>query len=501
MAWNLEEFFKDKRDCLNSIERLKKISEKILIYDKSDLKSKSDVIKFLKLYKTYSELEYEFLAYFDLLEIENYENPNLTEYRGRLKKISTSLASFFNSAFEKINDDNLLELYNVEDEYKKIFDNYVGSLECETIRHINTFNALNNDVTSLNLEPEKFKHSFLEIINNYFASFLDDDSYEDIVFSNHLEIEKSDLRRLFKILGQNSHLNLNYCDILLENEDLMFPKISYESAKERNLKSYKIFGDEYLNLVKDAFNSNRIDYKLRKNKSNANVTFPIKKHNAFVSINYNEDIESVLTLSHELGHMVDHDIKLKNNRDSFASTANELFSLTNELITGEYLLSNSNTLEEKICVSLELMEIYMINIFETISTVDLTLRVNRKILKDGYIDLKSINNMASNIIKKYNLISTKYFWIDERLFEMLDQIVYTYGMIGASNINNCIKNKTFSIKDYIEALKKSDDEGFEIYDMLGCNPIDENNVNNAVNSYKNLLENTKDLVYEKKKRR
>ena len=188
MAWNLEEFFKDKRDCLNSIERLKKISEKILIYDKSDLKSKSDVIKFLKLYKTYSELEYEFLAYFDLLEIENYENPNLTEYRGRLKKISTSLASFFNSAFEKINDDNLLELYNVEDEYKKIFDNYVGSLECETIRHINTFNALNNDVTSLNLEPEKFKHSFLEIINNYFASFLDDDSYEDIVFSNHLEI-------------------------------------------------------------------------------------------------------------------------------------------------------------------------------------------------------------------------------------------------------------------------------------------------------------------------
>ena len=199
--------------------------------------------------------------------------------------------------------------------------------------------------------------------------------------------------------------------------------------------------------------------------------------------------------------MVDHDIKLKNNRDSFASTADELFSLTNELITGEYLLSNSNTLEEKICVSLELIEIYMINIFENISTVDLSLRVNRKILKDGYIDLKSINNMASNVIKKYNLVSTKYFWIDERLFQMLDQIVYTYGMIGASNINNCIKNKTFSIKDYIEALKKSDDEGFELYDILGCNPTNENNINNAVNNYKNLLENTKDLVYEKKKRR
>ena len=199
--------------------------------------------------------------------------------------------------------------------------------------------------------------------------------------------------------------------------------------------------------------------------------------------------------------MVDHDIKFKNKRDSFASTADELFSLTNELITGEYLLSNSNTLEEKIAVSLELINTYMTNIFETISTVDLSLRVNRKILKDGYIDLKSINNMTSNIIKKYNLISTKYFWIDERLLQMLDQIVYTYGMIGASNIYNCIKNKTFSIKDYIEALKKSDNEGFEIYDMLGCNPVDENNINNAVNNYKNLLENTKDLVYEKKKRR
>lgn len=500
MAWNLEEFFKDKRDCLNSIERLKKISEKILVFN-SDLKSKSDIIRFLKLYKTYSELEYEFLAYFDLLEIENYKNPNLTEYRGRLKKISVPLANLFNSVFEKIYDNNLLELYNVEDEYKEIFDNYVGSLDNETIRHINAFNTLNNDVTSLNLEPERFKHSFLEIINNYFVSFSDDESYEDIVFTNHYEIEKSDLRRLFKILGQNSHLNLNYYDILLENDDLMFSKISYESAKKKTLNSYKIFGDEYLNLVKDAFNSNRIDYKIRKNKSNANVTFPIKKHNALISINYNEDIESILTLSHELGHMVDHDIKLKNNKDSFASTTDELFSLTNELITGEYLLSNSNTLEEKICVSLELINIYMTNIFENISTVDLSLRINRKILKDGYIDLKSINNMTSNIIKKYNLISTKYFWIDEKLFQMLDQIVYTYGMIGASNIYKSIENKTFNVKDYIEALKKSKNDGFEIYNMLGCNPINENNINNAVNNYKNLLENTKDLVYEKKKRR
>ena len=87
------------------------------------------------------------------------------------------------------------------------------------------------------------------------------------------------------------------------------------------------------------------------------------------------------------------------------------------------------------------------------------------------------------------------------MFENLNQLLYVYGIIGASNICSNIENKIFDAKDYIESLKKGPNESFEVYNTLGCNPLDENNISKTLSSYKNLLENTQDLVHEKKKRR
>ena len=50
-------------------------------------------------------------------------------------------------------------------------------------------------------------------------------------------------------------------------------------------------------------------------------------HRAFVNINYSDDIESVLTLAHEAGHMLSHNIKQKNNIDN---------QLKNGIITNAY---------------------------------------------------------------------------------------------------------------------------------------------------------------------
>ena len=71
-----------------------------------------------------------------------------------------------------------------------------------------------------------------------------------------------------------------------------------------------------------------------------------------------------------------------------------------------------------------------------------------------YIDMKSITSLSSKMIKKYNLFNEKGIWIDSSLFECINSIYYTYGIIGASNICEAINNKTFNVKDYIEILKK-----------------------------------------------
>ena len=132
---------------------------------------------------------------------------------------------------------------------------------------------------------------------------------------------------------------------------------------------------------------------------------------------------------------------------------------------------------------------------------DLSLQIGNEINKKSYIDMKSITSLSSKMIKKYNLFNEKGIWIDSSLFECINSIYYTYGIIGASNICEAINNKTFNVKDYIEILKKKCSNDFELYDILGCNPTKLYTIQKAIDNYSNLIENTRDLVYEKKKRR
>ena len=79
------------------------------------------------------------------------------------------------------------------------------------------------------------------------------------------------------------------------------------------------------------------------------------------------------------------------------------------------------------------------------------------------IDMKSITSLSSKMIKKYNLFNEKGIWIDSSLFECINSIYYTYGIIGASNICEAINNKTFNVKDYSKVLENAISNGIKIY--------------------------------------
>ena len=93
--------------------------------------------------------------------------------------------------------------------------------------------------------------------------------------------------------------------------------------------------------------------------------------------------------------------------------------------------------------------------------------------------------------------------IRQEILNNIDVVFYIYGIIGASNIYNSIQTKTFSVSDYIEVLAQKNEgpDSFAIFDKLGCNPCHEENIRKTFENYNNLLENTKDLIYEKKLKR
>lgn len=505
--WNLEEFFKNKDECLKEIDNLKNIYERIKTLKNISLEK--NLFIFLEIYDLYQKMQYELLSYFELLEASNYRNPDLRVLRSKFKQIDDKICETFDEVFSIIIKNRLIEKYKSNkdyEKYSKLIENY-GIFKSDSIeKHINTFNTLMNDITSSNTNILNFSHTFIEIINNYFKEVneaLEDDS-EDYIYYLHEEIEKEDLKKLLETIKQNSNLNDNYYSILLD----YIPKkinISFEEARKEIIESFNIFGTEYRSILKSIFSGTNLDYEKRKYKTNSDITYMISNHKSFASINYEKNIASAFTLAHELGHMVSHDIKYKHGKTSIneINSASELFSLTNEIIFGNHLLKKANTLDEKIAISKELINLYYANLFETSAIAELTLMIANKIKTKSYIDLKTINSLSNKIIGKYNLYNKKGFWINNEILNNIDVVFYIYGIIGASNIYNSIQTKTFSVSDYIEVLAQKNEgpDSFAIFDKLGCNPCHEENIRKTFENYNNLLENTKDLIYEKKLKR
>ena len=98
--WNLEEFFKNKDECLKEIDNLKNIYERIKTLKNISLEK--NLFIFLEIYDLYQKMQYELLSYFELLEASNYRNSDLRILRSKFKQIDDKICETFDEVFSII---------------------------------------------------------------------------------------------------------------------------------------------------------------------------------------------------------------------------------------------------------------------------------------------------------------------------------------------------------------------------------------------------------------
>lgn len=119
-------------------------------------------------------------------------------------------------------------------------------------------------------------------------------------------------------------------------------KISKIEAKEHVLNALKPFGDEYLNNVKKAFDENWISWLAKKDKQpgaySIGGSYGLDK--MYISMNYDDSINAVSTLIHELGHSM-HSYYFNKSQDIYADCSifyAEISSIVNEVLLSYYWL-------------------------------------------------------------------------------------------------------------------------------------------------------------------
>lgn len=272
---------------------------------------------------------------------------------------------------------------------------------------------------------------------------------------------------LIKTTRENAHLLQRYVNlkkIFLDLDEVHHYDIStsifaniekeytYQEAVEIVLKSLEPMGDEYIEMVKQALTNGRVDVYSKKNKAggafSTGVTFGVEP---YVLLNWKGTLDDIFTLTHELGHNIHSYLTSTNQPVQYAGYSiflAEVASIFNENLLFNYLLENSETVEEKHVLIEHQLRNYAFTFFRQIMFADFEAQVHKGI-ENG------ISFSPDSFCELYKKIFLQYFSdsivLDEEETYTWSRIshfyrsfyVYQYatGFAYSQNLANAVKNK------------------------------------------------------------
>ena len=127
-------------------------------------------------------------------------------------------------------------------------------------------------------------------------------------------------------------------------------KFSYEEAKELSLNALAPLGEEYLSVVRKAYEERWIDVYENEGKRSGAYSSGVYGVHPYMLLNYTDTLDDVFTLVHEMGHSMHtwySDHAQSHLNAGYKIFVAEVASTTNEILLLEYMLSKANDPREK----------------------------------------------------------------------------------------------------------------------------------------------------------
>lgn len=127
-------------------------------------------------------------------------------------------------------------------------------------------------------------------------------------------------------------------------------KVSYEEAKEISLKALAPLGEDYLKVVREAYENRWIDVVENEGKRSGAYSGGVYDVHPYMLLNYNDTLDDVFTLVHEMGHSMH--TWYSNKAQTIVDAGYKIFvaevaSTTNEVLLYHYLKDHAKSRDEK----------------------------------------------------------------------------------------------------------------------------------------------------------
>jgi len=191
-------------------------------------------------------------------------------------------------------------------------------------------------------------HNFNASIRGYssarhaalFANAIPESVYDSLVEAVNSRLDLMhryvDLRK--KVLRIDDIAMYDLYTPLVEDIDVKF---TYEDAKSLILEGLSVLGEEYQAILKEAFESRWIDVFENKGKRSGAYSSGTYGTSPYILMNWQDNIDNVFTLAHELGHSV-HSYMTRKYQPfvygDYSIFLAEVASTTNEILLTDFML-------------------------------------------------------------------------------------------------------------------------------------------------------------------
>jgi oligoendopeptidase F len=153
-----------------------------------------------------------------------------------------------------------------------------------------------------------------------------------------------------KVLGVD---DLQMYDVYVPLVKEVDMKFSYEEAKELVIESLKPLGEEYLSEMVKGFDSRWVDVYENEGKRSGAYSSGTYGTPPYILLNYNESLDNVYTLTHELGHSMHSFYSRKEQPypySGYSIFVAEVASTLNEALLTHHLLNNTDDPRKKMYI-------------------------------------------------------------------------------------------------------------------------------------------------------
>lgn len=154
------------------------------------------------------------------------------------------------------------------------------------------------------------------------------------------------MRKYAKLIQKVHGLDkMTFADLKLPVDPGYAPEVTIEASREYIEKGLSILGEDYVNMVRTAYEERWIDFAQNKGKSTGGFCASPYGRNSFILMTWNNKMSDVFTLAHELGH-AGHFKSCNSAQSIFDTEVSSYFveapSTMNELLMAHYLLKTGD---------------------------------------------------------------------------------------------------------------------------------------------------------------